>query len=80
MSCKKRSPLKKNLGHIGEIHEIILEAQTTAKSENHFQGRDEGNKIVIIPSGPYGKGQAVAARIMEATPHVLKGQVVSFEA
>jgi len=76
---QKNISTKKNQGHISEIHEIIIDAETTSKSKDHFQGRNEGNKIVIIPSGPYKKGQAVAVRITDASAHTLKGTVVSFE-
>jgi tRNA-2-methylthio-N6-dimethylallyladenosine synthase len=67
---------KKNVAHIGEVHELLVERESTKKSDEDYQGRNNGNKIVIFPRGEYSKGQFVKVRITEATPHVLKGEVV----
>jgi tRNA-2-methylthio-N6-dimethylallyladenosine synthase len=67
---------KKNLTHIGQVHEVLIEQEWTKKSADDFQGRNDGNKIVIIPKGSYRKGQVVRVKITEATPHVLKGIVL----
>jgi len=67
---------KKNVAHIGEVHELLIERESTKKSEQDYQGRNDGNKIVIFPKGEYSKGQFVNARITDATPHVLRGSVV----
>lgn len=67
---------KKNLAHIGQVHDVMVEQEKTKKSVNDYQGRNDGNKIVIIPEGSYRKGQVVRVKITEATPHVLKGIVL----
>jgi len=67
--------LQKNRRHIGEIQTVLIEQETTRKSPQDFQGRNDGNKIVIFPKGDYGKGDFVNVRITAATPHVLKGEV-----
>jgi tRNA-2-methylthio-N6-dimethylallyladenosine synthase len=69
--------LKKNLNHKGEVHEVLIEQETTRKSPQDFQGRNDGNKIVIFPKGPYRKNDTVPVQITDATPHVLKGQVLT---
>ena len=73
---QNRISYKKNLSHIGQVHDVLIEQEKTKKSDHDYQGRDDGNKIVIIPKGPYQKGQIVKVKIMEATPHVLKGIVL----
>lgn len=74
---QKEISYKKNRVHIGEVHEVLIEEESTKKSENEYLARNDGNKIVIIPQGPYSKGQFVDAKITDATPNVLKGVVVS---
>jgi tRNA-2-methylthio-N6-dimethylallyladenosine synthase len=68
--------LKKNKAHIGEIHQVLIEKESTRKSPDDFQGRNDGNKIVIIPGGDYKVGDFVNVEVTDATPHVLKGQVI----
>jgi len=73
---QKEISLKKNRAHIGQIHEVLIEEESTKKSPDDFQGRNDGNKLVIIPSGPYKKGDFINVEITDATAHVLKGRVV----
>ncbi|RMF55144.1 MAG: tRNA (N6-isopentenyl adenosine(37)-C2)-methylthiotransferase MiaB [Calditrichaeota bacterium] len=73
---QKTHSYQKNEAHIGEIHEVLIEQETTKKSPDEFQGRNDGNKIVIFPRGDYRKGQFVHVRITEVTAHVLRGEVV----
>ncbi len=74
---QKKISYQKNLAHIGEVHEVLIEEEKTKKSPDHFQGRNDGNKIVIFPKGAYHKGQFVNVKILDATPHVLLGEVVT---
>ena len=69
--------LSKNLTHIGQVHEILIEEQKSKKSETDFQGRNDGNKLVIFPGGDYKAGQFINVKITDATTNVLKGVVVS---
>ncbi len=73
---QKEISLKKNTAHIGQVHQVLIEQESTKKSPHDYQGRNDGNKIVIIPAGDYVKGDFVNVKITEATPHVLKGKVV----
>ncbi|RMH86170.1 MAG: tRNA (N6-isopentenyl adenosine(37)-C2)-methylthiotransferase MiaB [Calditrichaeota bacterium] len=73
---QKRHSYQKNLAHVGEVHEVLLEEEKTKKSPHEYQGRNDGNKIVIVPKGPYRKGQFLNVEITDATPHVLRGRVV----
>lgn len=74
---QKEISYKKNKAHIGQIHDVLIEEESTKRSENDFKGRNDGNKIVIFPKGPYSKGQFVNVEITDATPLVLKGKVAS---
>ncbi len=74
---QKEISLKKNLDHIGQIHEVIVEELSTKKSPQDFQGRNDGNKIVIFPGGDYQVGDFLQVEITEATSNVLKGIVVN---
>jgi tRNA-2-methylthio-N6-dimethylallyladenosine synthase len=69
--------LRKNRAHIGEVHRILIEQESTRKSPDDFQGRNDGNKIVIFPRGNYRSGDYVDVEILDATPHVLKGRAIS---
>ena len=73
---QKRHSYHKNLAHVGEIHAVLLEQESTKKSPDDYLGRNDGNKIVIIPKGGYRKGDFVRVQISDATPHVLRGTVV----
>ncbi len=73
---QKRISYWKNLAHMGEIHEVLVEQESTKKSVDEYQGRNDGNKLVIFAKGEYHKGQFLKVRIREATPNVLRGEVV----
>ena len=70
---QKKISLKKNKLNLGQIQEVLIEEEATRKSSNDFQGRNDGNKIVILPKGNYKTGDFVKVKITDATPHVLKG-------
>jgi tRNA-2-methylthio-N6-dimethylallyladenosine synthase len=77
VELQKQISLRKNRAHIGQVHEVLIEKESTKKSESDIQGRNDGNKIVIIPGGKYRIGQFVDVRITDASANVLKGEVVS---
>lgn len=68
--------LKKNQAHLGEIHKVLIEEESTKKSSQQVQGRNDGNKIVILPKGHLKRGDFVEVLITDATPHVLRGEIV----
>ena len=65
--------LAKNSFHIGKIQRVLIEKESTARSDTDYQARNEGNTIVIIPKGPYREGDFIDVEITDATPNVLKG-------
>ncbi|MBN1481990.1 tRNA (N6-isopentenyl adenosine(37)-C2)-methylthiotransferase MiaB [candidate division KSB1 bacterium] len=74
---QKEISLKKNKAHIGQEHKVLIESMTTKKSHTDVQGRNDGNKLVILPGGDYCTGDFVRAKIVDASAHVLKGIVTS---
>ena len=71
---QKEITYKKNRSHIGQSYEVLIEDDATNKSLESVPGRTDGNKLVIIPTGNYGKGDFITVQITDATPHALKGQ------
>lgn len=71
---QKEMSLKKNQAHIGETLEVLIEQAGTSRSQNDFEGRTDGNKLVILPPGSYKVGDLVQVKISQATAHVLKGK------
>ncbi len=72
---QREHSLKRNRAHIGEVHEVLIDEENTKKSDEHFKGRNDGNKIVIFSKGNYRQGQFVDVKISDATPNVLRGEV-----
>lgn len=69
--------LRKNNEHIGKIEDVLIENTTSKKSPDFFQGRNDGNTIVILPkSDMYTKGDIVKVKIHSATKNALQGDVV----
>jgi tRNA-2-methylthio-N6-dimethylallyladenosine synthase len=71
---QKEITYQKNRAHIGEIHTVLLQPIGEAKNTNQMPGRTDGNKLVLLPQGPYKGGEMVKVRITAATPHALKGE------
>lgn len=68
--------LMKNKTHIGEIHDVLIEEESSKKSDDDYKGRNEGNQIVIFPKGNYKKGDYIKVKITSVTTNVLKGDPV----
>ena len=73
---QKEITYHRNRAHIGEIQTVLVEPYPGSKNIDRMPGRTDGNKLVLLPLGPYKGGDLVQARIIDATPHALKGQAV----
>ena len=73
-AIQKRISLKKHKEQIGSIEEVLIERKGTKKSKTDWQGRDEGNRLVIFSDGNYNIGELVKVKIEEATANVVKGE------
>ena len=69
--------LRKNLSHINEVHAVLIENQGTKHNPHDLQGRNDGNKLVIMSEGSYRPGDLVNVKISAATPHILRGEVIT---
>jgi tRNA-2-methylthio-N6-dimethylallyladenosine synthase len=69
--------LRKNNDHIGNVEKVLIEETKTKKSPDFYQGRNDGNTIVILPkSEAYTKGDIVNVKIHSATKNALQGDVI----
>lgn len=60
-----------NQTFIGKTVEVLIEDDNTKKNVEDVKGRTDCNRIVILPRGPYKKGDYVLAQIIDATSSVL---------
>jgi tRNA-2-methylthio-N6-dimethylallyladenosine synthase len=67
---------ERNKLDLGKIQEILIEG-TSKRSKEQLKGKNSANKVVIIPDGPYQKGDYVMVRITDCSPATLFGEVVS---
>ena len=65
---------QRNQENIGKICRVLIEG-TSKRSEEHFQGRNSANKVVIFPKGEYSKGDYVNILIENCTAATLIGSV-----
>jgi len=70
---QKEITYQKNRSHIGETQTVLLQPIPEAKNTDQMPGRTDGNKLVLLPQGPYKGGELLKVRITDATPHALKG-------
>lgn len=75
---EKQSQLsfERNKLDLGKVQEILIEG-TSKRSKEQLKGKNTANKVVIIPNGPYQKGDYVMVRITDCSPATLFGEVVS---
>ena len=73
IEIQKEITLQRNRAHIGKIMTVLIEPYPDAKNANQTPGRTDGNQLVILPLGAYKGGELVQVRILEASPHALKG-------
>ena len=76
VDLQQKISLKKNESHIGTVQIVLIEKKGTKKNPDYFQGRNDGNTIVILPPGDFNVGDLVTARINGATVNALQGQAV----
>jgi tRNA-2-methylthio-N6-dimethylallyladenosine synthase len=73
---QKEISLKKNHDLVGTVQQILIEQKGTERSEQDYQGRNDGNKLVIVPQGKFRVGDVISVKIQEATANILKGTTV----
>lgn len=68
--------LDRNKMDVGQTQKILIEG-TSKRSEEHLQGRNSANKVVIFPKGTEMKGQYVQVKIHDCTAATLFGDIVA---
>lgn len=76
VELQKNVTLEKNRAQIGTIETLLIEEATGENKDKFSVGRTEGNKLVVMSKVDVRVGEFVQARITDATPNVLKGEVV----
>ena len=59
---------------LNRIYSVLIEGPSK-RSDAYWQGRNDANKVVIFPKGPYQKGQYINVRIKGYTSATLLGEV-----
>lgn len=70
----RKTSWSRNLEDVGKTFEVLIES-VSAKSEEHFFGRNSQNKGVVIPRENYQLGQYVNVKITACTSGTLLGEV-----
>lgn len=68
--------LERNKMDVGQTQKILIEG-TSKRSEEHLQGRNSANKVVIFPKGTEVKGDYVRVKIHDCTAATLFGDIVA---
>jgi tRNA-2-methylthio-N6-dimethylallyladenosine synthase len=67
--------LESNTKDLGKIFKVLIEG-FSKRSDQHFQGRNTHNKVVIFPKGNHKKGEYVNVLIDDYTSGSLLGKVI----
>ncbi len=67
-----------NASYVGNVLEILIEGESK-KSRDEWQGRTDGNKMVIFPKGNFSAGDYAKVRITRSTAATLFGTLASVE-
>ena len=76
---QKTLSVQRNRENIGKVYRVLIEG-TSKRSEEHFQGRNSANKVVIFPKGKYSKGDYVNILIEDCTAATLFGSATTQKA
>jgi len=72
---QQRISLEKNREHIGETFEILVEGQSR-KSASEWQGRTDGNKMVVFPSAEHKPGEYRKIKVERVNAATLFGSTI----
>ncbi|MBI1804054.1 MAG: tRNA (N6-isopentenyl adenosine(37)-C2)-methylthiotransferase MiaB [Ignavibacteriae bacterium] len=76
VALQNRISLEKNLEHIGETFEVLVDGESK-KSSSHWQGRTDGNKTAIFPKHNCQPGDYIHVQIDRANSATLFGSVAN---
>jgi tRNA-2-methylthio-N6-dimethylallyladenosine synthase len=67
--------LQRNKLDVGKVHKVLIEG-LSKRSQDHVQGRNSANKVVVFPKGNFQKGQYVHIKVTDCTGATLIGEAV----
>ena len=76
IEVQRQHTLERNLAHVGEIHQVLVEKDSKKSSEQHM-GRTRNNKIVVFDKGQESTGDFVAVEITGASGVTLFGKLLN---
>ncbi|MBI5214714.1 MAG: tRNA (N6-isopentenyl adenosine(37)-C2)-methylthiotransferase MiaB [Ignavibacteriae bacterium] len=76
VELQQRVSLENNQALVGKIFEILVEGESK-KSSDDWQGRTDGNKMVVFPKGNFNVGDYINVKIVRANSGTLFGEVES---
>ena len=72
---QQKYSLERNQRDIGKVHEVLIEG-FSKRSDDHLQGRNSANKVIIFPKKHYQKGQYVNVLVDSCSAATLFGNIV----
>jgi tRNA-2-methylthio-N6-dimethylallyladenosine synthase len=67
--------LLRNKSDVGKTFKVLIEG-FSKRSDNHLQGRNSANKVVVFPRENYQKGEYVNVKIQSCTGATLVGEAI----
>lgn len=67
--------MTRNERAIGKVHKVLVEG-FSKRSDDHLQGRNDQNKVIVFPKLQYKKGDYVHVLVNQCTTATLIGEVV----
>ena len=67
--------LARNKKDLNKVHQVLIEG-FSKKSDEHLQGRNSANKVVVFPKRNFQKGQYVHVLVKDCTSATLIGEAV----
>jgi len=75
IDLQNKHALESNQSDINRIHKVLIEG-FSKRSNEHLQGRNSANKVVVFPAEDFKKGQYVNVFVKDCTSATLIGEVV----
>lgn len=75
VDLQRKLSYQRNQRDVGKVHKVLIEG-FSKRSQEHLQGRNSQNKVVIFPKGSHRKGEYVNVLVTDFTAATLLGEVV----
>ncbi len=75
VDLQRKLSYQRNQREVGKVHKVLIEG-FSKRSQEHLQGRNSQNKVVIFPKEKYCKGEYVNVLVTDFTAATLLGKVV----